>query len=100
MKYQLVVQFKEDDLSFDDMTALEDSLSTELEDIGDVDGHDFGSGTINFFVLTDDPKSCFAKAKRVVAGKGRGEYKAAFRKISGEEYTILWPKSLKKFHII
>ena len=37
-----------------------------LGDVGIVDGHDFGSGEMNIFVHTDNPKSAFEKIKALV----------------------------------
>jgi hypothetical protein len=33
----------------------------ELDDVATVDGHDFGSGRFNIFVLTDDPATASAE---------------------------------------
>ena len=56
MKYQLVLQFTADSMEdFDRLVALEDKLIEEMDDVATVDGHDFGSGEFNIFILTDDP---------------------------------------------
>jgi hypothetical protein len=56
MRYQLVLQFAADSLvDFDRLVALEDRLIEELGQLAMVDGHDFGLGQFNIFVLTDDP---------------------------------------------
>ena len=71
MKYQLVLHFaaasKED---FDRLVALEDTLIGELDDLATVDGHDFGLGEFNIFILTDDPAESFNTAHRVVTKQG------------------------------
>jgi hypothetical protein len=71
MKYQLVLQFAaavtED---FDRLVTLEDRLIAELDDLATVDGHDFGLGEFNIFILTDDPVESFDKAQQVVAYQG------------------------------
>ena len=40
---------------FDQLVILEDKLIEELGSVATVDGHDFGSGEFNIFVLTDEP---------------------------------------------
>ena len=40
---------------FDDLVRYEDTLIDVLADAHDVDGHDMGSGEVNFYVFTDDP---------------------------------------------
>ena len=57
MTTQLVLQFKADgDLgSFEKLVSFEETLSLLLGQIAEVDGHDFGSGEMNIFILTDHP---------------------------------------------
>ena len=46
------------------MIELEDMLTEELgDDLGNVDGHDWGSGTTNIFIHTDDPESAFVSLR-------------------------------------
>ena len=102
MKYQLVLQFAaattED---FDRLVALEDRLIGELDDVAIVDGHDFGLGEFNIFVLTDDPAGSFDKAHRVVADQSvPNAMRSAYRQLDGEDYVILWPSSLKEFRVL
>ena len=102
MKYQLVLQFEavstED---FDRLVALEDRLIGELDDLATVDGHDFGLGEFNIFILTDDPAESFNNAHRVVADQGvPNAMRSAYRQLDGEDYVILWPSSLKKFKVL
>ena len=64
MKYQytLVLQFPEKSMEFDEMSELEDSIEKHLQDKKDqslVDGHDIGSGQIDFFVYTNNPQNTF-----------------------------------------
>jgi hypothetical protein len=59
--HQLVIQFPEGAFSgFDALVRFEDSLYDVLADRHEVDGHDIGSGEVNFFVFTDDPKTALA----------------------------------------
>ena len=38
------------------MIELEEGIMTSLGNLGQVDGHDAGSGEMNIFILTDQPK--------------------------------------------
>ena len=90
--YQLVIEFEGDDIeSFDRVIALEDSLSDALS--GDlVDGHDVGQGIVNLFIHTDEPLRCFEEAMRVIDGAEPGPSAAAYRRLTEDEYTRVWPK--------
>jgi hypothetical protein len=44
IKTQLVLQFKESDLGYEEMIALADMLNSQIGNLGEVDGHDVGSG--------------------------------------------------------
>jgi len=70
MKYQLVLQFAAESLEdYDRLVAVEDSLIEELGNAAKVDGHDFGSGTFNIFILTDDPTTVFGQANAIVTSQ-------------------------------
>jgi hypothetical protein len=99
VKYQLVMQVPEASLGYDDLVQLEDLLINELDDEADVDGHDVGCGEINFFILTNEPTSCFEKAKGLLSGKIMAEMRAAYREVGGEDYVVLWPPSLREFRV-
>lgn len=78
--------------------AFEDSLIEELADLATVDGHDFGLGRFNIFILTDQPAASFGKARQVVASQGiPNVMRSAYRESDGEDYVILWPSSLTEF---
>jgi len=102
MKYQLVLQFVAASMEdFDRLVALEGNLIGELEDLATVDGHDFGLGAFNIFILTDDPAESFAKAQRVVTNDGvPNVMRSAYREVDREDYTILWPPSLTEFSVL
>ena len=86
---------------FDRLVALEDSLIEELGDVVTVDGHDFGSGAFNIFVLTDDPATVFGKAHGIVVNQGvPNVMRSAHREMDGEDYVILWPASLTEFSVL
>ena len=100
MKYQLVFQMDSDiEDGFDQLIKLEDKLRDEL-DSSVVDGHDFGNGEMNVFVLTDDPIKAFEEAKGDVDEIfGLSKVKAAFRLISSDVYIAIWPSDLTEFNV-
>jgi len=102
MKYQVVLQFTAASMDdFDRLVALEDCLIEELDGFATVDGHDFGSGEFNIFILTDDPIESFDKAHRIVANQEiPNAMRSAYRQVEGEDYLILWPSSLKEFKVL
>jgi len=101
MKYQLVLQFAANSMAdFDRLVSLETKLMETLDDIGVVDGHDFGSGKFNIFVLTDEPSTTFTQAHEVILDEGiPNELRSAYREASGEDYVILWPSALTQFSV-
>ena len=86
---------------FDRLVALENKLIGELDDLATMDGHDFGLGEFNIFILTDDPAASFDKAHQVMAYEGiPNAMRSAYRELDGEDYVILWPSSLKEFKVL
>ena len=102
MKYQLVLQFSADSMQdFDRLVMLEDNLIEELSDIATVDGHDFGSGKFNIFVLTDDPAKVFGMAHEIIRSRRvPNAMRSAYRDLAGEDYVIVWPPSLTDFSVL
>ncbi len=94
IRYQLVFQFTEDFFdSFDAMIEFENKLIGCMPKTCDVDGHDIGSGTINFFVFTAFPEAAFrAFRKYLGTNKVEKNIRVAFREVNAESYTNLWPK--------
>ncbi len=85
----------------DRLVAFEDRLIGELDGLASVDGHDFGLGEFNIFILTDDPAESFDRAHRVVADQVvPNAMRSAYRQVDGEDYVILWPSSLKDFKVL
>jgi hypothetical protein len=91
MKYQLALQFSAASTEdFDRLVALENRLIGELVNLATVDGHDFGLGEFNIFILTDDPAESVDKAHRVVVDQGvPNAMRSAYRQLDGEDYVIL-----------
>ena len=94
MKYQLVIQLRGDSLAdFDALVALEDRLIADLGHSANVDGHDFGSGTGNIFIFTNDPALTFWRIRQILQQDGLlHSVTAAHREADGNIFTVIWPK--------
>jgi len=101
MNYLLVIQLPyRDELDFEKMISLEDTFDKVLGDIGEVDGHDEGSGEINVFIRTTRPQDSFnALLGSIEQSFSKNELKAAFRPESGSMYSIIWPEDLTEFTV-
>ena len=101
MKYQLVLQFRGDSLAdFDALVALENRLIEDLGGSAKVDGHDFGSGEMNIFILTSDPTATYSRVQRTLQSAGLLQpATAAYREVAGERYTVLWPEGQTEFKV-
>lgn len=90
MNYQLVLQFATSSIAdFDRLIALETKLMERLDEIGVVDGHDFGSGTFNIFVLTNEPMTAFTQAHQVILHAAiPNEMRSAYREANGKNYVF------------
>jgi hypothetical protein len=112
MKYEyrhvLVLQFPEKFMDFEKRAELEEWINTSLKGgkaKADLDGYDWGSGEVNFFVFTDDPhdsfKSIMELPEEKLGKKMREVLKVAYRenRDTADTYVILWPKGLKKFKV-
>src|SRR5262245_32988364 len=92
--HQLVIQFPQSAFSdFDDLGEYEEALIDSLGDAHDVDGHDIGSGEVNFFVFTDDPTIALHAIADAQSGAllSHPDVRAAVRLLDGEDYEPLWP---------
>ncbi len=101
MKYQLVLQLPASSIKdYDAMIELEESIMRNVGNLGDVDGHDAGSGEMNIFILTEHPKLAFDRIKQLLGTRDfMPELKVAFRVIGKDEFTILHPADLTHFSI-
>lgn len=99
MKYQVVLKFSASVIEdYDRLVLLEDSIAEVLEDVGIVDGHDAGSGEMNIFVLADNPKAVFNRIEPHFKTRGLlSSLEVAFRKLDGEDFTVLFPPGLAEF---
>jgi hypothetical protein len=101
VRFQLILQFPATTTKdFDVLVALEEELTRSLRPIAKVDGHDFGMGEFNIFVLTDGPKEAFEVAKVLIQQRQpQPQLRAAYREIAEDEFVILWPLGLAKFTV-
>ncbi|MCI0538749.1 MAG: hypothetical protein L0Z50_26375 [Verrucomicrobiales bacterium] len=101
MKYQLVLQWPASSIKdYDAMIEVENALVEKLSEANDVDGHDAGSGEVNIFIRTDDPKRAFNEVKAILGSRDFWvDARVAYREVAGSEYTILWPKNLTEFKV-
>ncbi len=99
MKYQLVLQWSASSIKdYDKMIEIEEMLIEKLDSDSEVDGHDAGSGEVNIFIRTKDPKRTFNHVKTILGSNDSwSDIRVAYREISKNEYTILWPVHLTKF---
>ena len=100
MDYQLVIKFWRKSLEDETFLAtIESELKEALGRTAEVDGYDVSAKEINLFVLTNDPKHSFRRAKDVLERLGvvRG-VSAAFRLVGGAQFTSIWPlRATRKF---
>lgn len=102
MTAQVVLQFSasEDVDSYDKLIQFEEALISLLGEGAEVDGHDFGAGEMNVFILTEDPISTFAVVQQTDRSiRPSQDMRAAYRPIDGEDYVCLWPPELTQFQL-
>ena len=93
MTYQLVFQLPFSSTGdYDAMVSLEERITRNLGDLGEVDGHDAGAGQMNVFVHTGRPEAAFERVARALwPGGPPPGLKVAFRRLDGDAYTVLHP---------
>jgi hypothetical protein len=101
MKYQLVLQWPASSIKdYDAMIGIEDILIENLGDNEEIDGHDAGSGEVNIFIRTDEPRRTFDRVKSVLGSRDFWvDARIAYREVGQSDYTILWPSDLYKFKV-
>jgi hypothetical protein len=101
MPYQLVLQWTaSSETDFDELIRMEVLLETALHTYATVDGHDFGSGEMNIFIETKDPKQAFADAQTVLGDAPRwSQVRAGYRAFTENSYTVIWPPGLAAFSV-
>jgi len=102
MKYELVLQFLASSTAdFDSLVSLETKLIEALDETAVVDGHDFGSGKFNIFILTNEPATTFTQAHQVIVDERiPNDLRSAYRAIDGEGYVVVWPSHPSEFSVL
>lgn len=102
MKFQHVLQLPvKSEEEFDRLLLVEEAIEGGSGDLGNVDGHDFGSGEMNIFIHTDDPIPAFEKAISLIGSSSSlDRLKAGYRDFEEDEYTPIYPKGLQHFSVI
>ena len=102
MKYQLVLQWMASTIEdYDAMIQIENTLIDGLGEDHEVDGHDAGSGEVNIFIHTNDPKEAFKEIKSILGDRDIWrEVRIAYREIVKEKYIVLWPENLRDFKVV
>src|SRR5690242_20058095 len=100
--YQLVIQFPlKQPMPFPDefveLIALEAHFREFEGDGFKVDGYDMGSGELNIFILTSNPKAAFGTIEPFLP-HGR-QWRAGFRSVDSDGYTPLAPVGLSEFEV-
>jgi hypothetical protein len=103
VKYLLIAQFPEEKYGdLDWIHPVEDKLIAALM-CADVDGHDVGSGEVNFFIYTDQLMQTLEIVKKTFAAENAlADAKIAYREAEAEDelYIGLWPEGLTAFKVI
>jgi hypothetical protein len=94
--YQLVLQFPTVAVDYDELIAIEQELLAAVKAPAVVDGHDFGSGEGNIFILTDTPAATLESVLPVLKNRSCDrEATVAYRTLDGDVFTVIWPKGFK-----
>lgn len=93
MRYQVIFQFPETFFdTHDELVAFEDKFIASMPNTCHADGHDIGSGTTNFFVLTNSPLAALKHFRsHLGTNKVENNLRVSYREVGGEAYTNLWP---------
>ncbi len=72
-----------------------------IGDHGNVDGHDIGSGEMNIFIFTEDPKATFDRVKNIGSIPNHmSNLKAGYREVGEDDFVPLYPDGLDHFSAI
>lgn len=93
-RYLLVFQFPEPFFASHEAVAeFEGRLRASLPRTHDVDGHDVGSGTVNFFVFTNSPVAAHTAFRKHLGTRAlERKLRVSYREVDGEAFSNLWPR--------
>jgi hypothetical protein len=104
--HQLVLQFPNASLAdYDAMISLEDRIIEALSgfggDLGDLDGHDTGSGEMNIFIITPEARATFALVAELSVMKPLMADLKAYRDLGADDdrYVVLHPTGSTGFSV-
>ncbi|HKV61120.1 MAG TPA: hypothetical protein VJO16_04350 [Candidatus Acidoferrum sp.] len=102
MEYILVLQWPTsstvDDLDL--LISLEEQIMQDIGDHGNVDGHDIGSGEMNIFIFTGNPKATFERIKNIRSIPNHmSNFKAGYREVGEDDFVPLYPEGLDQFSV-
>lgn len=98
--FQLVIQSKTESLAdYDTAIEVENAIADRLGDLGSVDGHDAGSGEMNIFIITPDPRAAFDRIRDLLSATDLREPKVAYRAIGTDSWTMVHPAGRAQFRI-
>jgi len=94
--YQLVLQFPTVVVDYDELIAIEEELLAVVKAPATVDGHDFGSGEGNIFILTDTPAATLDSVLPLLRDRSCDrDATVAYRTLDSDAFTVIWPKGFK-----
>lgn len=103
MTFMLVLQWRGRLLTLDRLMEVEDLIDARLTTASveaDCDGHDIGPRECNIFILTNDPEAVLGVVHPVIrAANEEAGFAAAYRKIDGNTYRVLWPTTQQTFDV-
>ena len=95
----MAIQWSDKDISLEKIAEIEEILEYDIGVGHEVDGHDFGNGQANIFLLTINPQKLFEEIMGLLDKSELVGAKIAYRQENKNEFTILWPSDAKHFEI-
>jgi hypothetical protein len=103
MEYMLVLQWPSTSTAQELhlLISLEGQIKEGIGDHGNVDGHDIGSGEMNIFIFTEDPRATFERVKNIGSIPNHiSNLKAGYREVGEDDFLPLYPEGLDHFSVI
>src|SRR5437016_1663090 len=92
-RLELVLQLPAESVTdYDSLIQLENSVIAGLGNLGEVDGHDVGSGEMSILVRTDKPREAFERVSTVLGTADfMPQLRAAYREVGKDGFVVLYP---------